>query len=679
MANKDLRVEGKTVEEAVHKAATLLEVLPEDLSVEIIDPGSQGFLGFNRRPAVIMARRARENPEEDGSTRESASGQVDRLNEETVAAEVPGKEERQQGYVWVENGKICVKGDELPATIITGNHFELYVNGQPVADEVAVRAGDSIEVRPRVEKEDGAWQLLVSSDGLKAELVIKPGYIHTWELKDHSPATQLLLEGDPVDVALPAITREQLEAELNRQQVTYGIDAEALQKACTATENLKLVIARGKLPQAGEDARVECFFSTDEITRVDVGEEERVDYREMVVRVSVAIGDLLAVKIPPRPGVPGVTVTGKPVAPPEPGDIELVAGQGTEVIDGQRAVAKIEGRPKLRRLHKKAIIDVLPVLFHKGDVNLESGNLKFKGSINISGSITDTMQVVATQDLEVAGDVTRATVSAGGSIIIRNNCIGSSLVAGGASGIFQVAEPILSDLAESLCLLRGAAQQIEKSAGKQLRTASQVDMGYLLNVLVENKFKKIPLLVTSLEKLTRDIEEGVEEQSLIQLARELSRAFHNAAAIRGLKLEELDNFIRALQEMADYCQEVPRGKGNITLNYSLNSNLRASGQVKILGRGCFNTNIKAGDRVEIKGVFRGGSIYAGNDVYLQEMGSPGEVRTLVRVAEGKLIKVAKIWPSSVLQIGKRIRSIETEKDRVLAYLDSEKNLTLGTF
>jgi len=679
VANKDLRVEGKTVEEAVHKAATLLEVLPEDLTVEIIDQGSRGFLGFNHRSAVIMARRARETPEEDGSSREPASGQVERLNEETVAVEVPGKEEPQQGYVWVENDKIYVEGDELPATIITGNHFELYVNEQPVTGEAAVRAGDSIEVRPRVEKEEGTWQLLVSSDGLKAEVVIKPGYIHTWELKDHSPANRLLLEGDPVDVAVPALTREQLEAELNRQQVTHGIDAEALQKACTATENLKLVIARGKLPQAGEDAQVECLFSTDEITRVEVGEEERVDYREMVVRTSVAIGDLLAVKVPPRPGVPGVTVTGKPIAPPEPGDIELVAGKGTEVIDGKRAVAKIEGRPQLRRLRKKAIIDVLPVLFHKGDVNLESGNLKFKGSINISGSITDTMQVVATQDLEVAGDVTGATVSAGGSITVRNNCIGSSLVAGGASSIFQGAEPILSDLAESLCLLQGAAQQLGKSAGKQLRTASQVDMGYLLNVLVENKFKKIPLLVTSLEKLTRDVEEGAEEQALIQLARELSRAFHNAAAIQGLNLEELGNFIRALQEMADYCQEVPRGKGNITLNYSLNSNLRASGQVKILGRGCFNTDIMAGDRVEIKGVFRRGSIYAGNDVHLQEMGSPGGARTLVRVAEGKLIKVVKIWPNSVLQIGKRISSVETEKDRVLAYLDSEKNLTLGTF
>ncbi|MDN5361171.1 MAG: uncharacterized protein PWP70_218 [Moorella sp. (in: firmicutes)] len=723
MAAEEVRTEGRTVAEAIRQAAAILEVLPEDLEVEVVQHESNGFLGIGRRPAVIIARRAGEpaaggegaslSPEEDAA---APRIMLEAGGEETLASPAAGVERTpgtvaepgadnspvittvadagagagmtlaaagedvdQPGYAWVEGGRVQVGGGEPPATIIAGDQFDLYVNGQQVAGEATVRSGDKVEVRPRVETEKAQWKLTISGDGLAARLVLKPGFQKTWRLKDQFPAARLQLEGEGVARALPALTREELLAELQRQQVVFGIDEEAIRQALTATEAREIIVARGRPPQPGEDGRVECLFPTAGANRVEVGEEERVDYREMVVRASAATGDLLAVKVLPRPGKPGQTVTGKVITPPEPRDVELVAGKGTEVIDGQRCVAREEGQPQLHQRRGQVVIDIIPVLLHRGDVDLASGNLKFKGGINITGNVTETMQVAASQDVEISGDVTQATVKAGGSIIIRRNCIGSTLVAGGVHGVYQSVEPLLADLAQQLPLLQTALQQLERGASRQRQPGRQFNTGYLVNILVENKFKKIPAQACKLEQLTKGVQGGPQEQRLVQLAQELVRAFRNPAAMQGLGSANLERLITGVREMAAYCREIPQDGGHITLNYALNSKLQASGQVKVTGRGCFNTEIIAGGKVEIHGVFRGGSIYASDDVFAQEVGSSGGARTLIRVAEGKTIKAGKIWTNCTLQVGKRIRQIDKEESLLMAYLNHEGDLVLGTF
>lgn len=687
MASGKIRVEGRSVAEAIQQAAAILEVLPEELEVEIVQPGSQGFLGLGRRPAVIIASVAGTSGERVDVTPAAGRGRAGSVAGGPGAGAVAGdmapgpagEEQERPGYAWVEGGQVKVGGGEPPATIIAGEHFDLYVNGQQAPGEITVRAGDTIEVQSRAEVEKGQWKLAVSSDGLVARLTLKPGYQRTWRLKDQFPAARLQLEGEEVVRALPALTREDLLAELKRQQVVFGVDEDAVRQACAAAEAIEIVVARGQPPQPGEDGRVECLFSTAVADRVEVGEEERVDYREMMVRTSVAIGELLAVKVPPRPGKPGKTVTGKEISPPEPRDVELVAGKGTEVIDGQRCIAREEGRPQLRQQRGRVFIDIIPLLLHRGDVDLSSGNLKFKGGINITGNVTETMQVVASQDVEIGGDVTQATVNAGGSITVRRNCIGSTLVAGGLNSVYQSAEPILSDLASQLPLLQAALQQLEKGASRQRYPVRPLNTGYMVSILVENKFQKLPSLAGKLEQLTRGIQGGPQEQKLVRLARELAQSFRNPAAMQGLGSSILAGLVEGVREMAEYCREIPRDGGNIILSYALNSKLQASGQVKVAGRGCYNTEIIAGGKVEIQGVFRGGSIYAGDEVYVQEIGSSGGARTLIRVAEGKVIKAGRIWPNSTLQVGKRVRQIDNEENQVMAYLNSEGDLVLGTF
>ncbi|MDO4943530.1 MAG: Jag N-terminal domain-containing protein, partial [Lachnospiraceae bacterium] len=51
---ENIRVEGKTVQDAVMNAAVQLGVPSSDLEYEVIDEGNKGFLGlFNVKPAII--------------------------------------------------------------------------------------------------------------------------------------------------------------------------------------------------------------------------------------------------------------------------------------------------------------------------------------------------------------------------------------------------------------------------------------------------------------------------------------------------------------------------------------------------------------------------------------------------------------------------------------------------
>ena len=51
-----IEITGKTVDEAITNATIKLSVTSDKLEYEVIDKGSNGFLGINRRPAVIKVR-----------------------------------------------------------------------------------------------------------------------------------------------------------------------------------------------------------------------------------------------------------------------------------------------------------------------------------------------------------------------------------------------------------------------------------------------------------------------------------------------------------------------------------------------------------------------------------------------------------------------------------------------
>ena len=63
-----IRISAKTVDDAITEASIQLGTSSDNIEYEVVEKGSTGFLGFGSRPAVIMARKKEEAPEESRET-----------------------------------------------------------------------------------------------------------------------------------------------------------------------------------------------------------------------------------------------------------------------------------------------------------------------------------------------------------------------------------------------------------------------------------------------------------------------------------------------------------------------------------------------------------------------------------------------------------------------------------
>jgi hypothetical protein len=210
---------------------------------------------------------------------------------------------------------------------------------------------------------------------------------------------------------------------LKKEGVVFGIDTDAIAEALNKEIYHKAIcVAKGRTPVAGMDARVEFKFRKEaQKSPLKEDKDGRVNFRELGLIENVNAGQLLAKKIPPTPGTPGVTVTGEQIPAKDGEDVEIPAGKGTKLSeDGSALYADCDGRV----LWTGQKIEVETVYEIKGDIGFETGNIEFKGSLIVGGNVTSGFSVSVTGDVEVRGCVERATVKAGGDIRVKNGILG---------------------------------------------------------------------------------------------------------------------------------------------------------------------------------------------------------------------------------------------------------------
>lgn len=227
---------------------------------------------------------------------------------------------------------------------------------------------------------------------------------------------------------------EMINEALEREKVKEGLMPDVIEDLSRAKgkRGVPVLVAKGRLPGMGSDAKVEYFFETDPKPKIKVSEKDgRVDYREAGVIQQVNEGQLLAVKTPALPGEAGISVTGVPITGKLGTDVPLLRGQGTRFEDEEklRIVAEIAGSAKLRgngevEVSGRHIVD--------GDVDYETGNVRFNGSVIVKGAVRAGFEVVATHDVEVQGVVEDAVIHCGGNLFVRGGFIGQG------KGLIQV-------------------------------------------------------------------------------------------------------------------------------------------------------------------------------------------------------------------------------------------------
>jgi len=329
-----------------------------------------------------------------------------------------------------------------------------------------------------------------------------------------------------------------VKAFLQEKNITHGIkmdyDIESwLFEARPGNE--PFVIAEGKAHKCLKAAEIRYHFPVDYLHAGKINEDGSIDFRDRGDIPHVEEGTLLAEKINPEYGPPGMDVFGKQILMDRPDDLIFSAGPGSRLAeDGTRIYAVASGQPHLDALGN---ISVYPEFQIKGDLGFETGHVHFDGNvivngmvkegfkvkcasltakeihgaeIDITGDLNVSLGIVDTELVKVRGSVQakfihNSKINAFGDLIVQKEIIDSKICLSGAC---------IND--GGLILNSTISAKLGISAGtignpKSKPSILTVGVDEQINLLVKEIDSKIHMNKTAIQKFETEISQLEEE------------------------------------------------------------------------------------------------------------------------------------------------------------------------
>lgn len=283
---------------------------------------------------------------------------------------------------------------------------------------------ESINKNEQLEAVEKSIILSISEDKMSATvMVIKP--------TDESTADTLKLMGK--DILLNKI------AEKN---ICYGINKEIIPVIFKKQiYDREIVIAQGLPAVEGRDGHLEYFFNKDIVKAPKLLENGNVDFHDLNILQNVEKGALLSSYTPHIENQDGCDITGKIIKLKPVKKYAIPKGKNTAFSeDGLKLFAQKDGNVEFID-NKICVSDILEI---KGDVDLATGDIYFRGDIIVKENVITGFTVKATGSISVNGFVEAAYLYAGGDIILKNGIQGSN------KGIISADGSLVAKFAESV-------------------------------------------------------------------------------------------------------------------------------------------------------------------------------------------------------------------------------------
>ncbi|UHA73912.1 DUF342 domain-containing protein [Paenibacillus sp. 481] len=220
-------------------------------------------------------------------------------------------------------------------------------------------------------------------------------------------------------------TFEQLESFVRSHEVRFGVLTKVLQEIASNPVAFKqgaTMIAEGKPSVSGEDGYIRMLIKSGEQEQRPLEHEDgTVDLKQVKNLDNILKGQRIAQRIPARPGIAGIDVTGEPLKSKDGKEARFKIGKNVVVDqDGNFMYATIDGL--IARTDREKI-NVFPVYEVNGDVDYRTGNIDFVGTIVIRGNVLTGFTVKASGDIRVYGGVEGALIEALGSVEVTGGII----------------------------------------------------------------------------------------------------------------------------------------------------------------------------------------------------------------------------------------------------------------
>lgn len=233
-------------------------------------------------------------------------------------------------------------------------------------------------------------------------------------------------------------SRAEVQHLLTQAGVCYGIDKKAIVVLCEKMQqglstDFTVALARGKASRAGEDSRFEFYMDVDLKSGL-FREDGTVDFKALNMALLVDKGQAIGELHPPVAGVEGRDVVGGVMSADQGCELLVEAGRHVAVVRQDdrpvRYVADAVGELVIvdggERMPPTLALAVHEKMVIQGDVDYETGNIDFPGSVEVTGSVRSGFSVRAEGNIIVQGHIEdKAEIDCGGNVAVQHGISGA--------------------------------------------------------------------------------------------------------------------------------------------------------------------------------------------------------------------------------------------------------------
>lgn len=389
MSNEQIILEGKDYEKLINQGMKHFNARKEDLNIEILESRKNIFSSYFK---VKITK-------EEKKTLEIISNSIESILNENLKSN-----SRNIEFDFREDG-VYVKAEEGANLVDIVTKIDLH----------RIQSVDLTKIKQMLEIGNlSNWIKIAepqSEKRIDCEYIIK---LNNDKMKAYILVTK--------PIGGKEVEKEAIMEALQQNNVRFNIKDEEIEKLVNnKTYDIEILVAEGIEPQSGEDAELVYYFDTSTDKSFMVGEDGKIDFRELSLIKNVNTGEKLVTLVPHTEGIPGKNVLGEPVPGKDGKKLSLPKGKNVNISDdGLELAAAIDGEVKI--IDGK--VNVFSVYEVKNNVDNSTGNIRFNGKVIVSGNVLTGFIIEAEGDVEVYGVVEGAQIKSNGNIILHRGIQG---------------------------------------------------------------------------------------------------------------------------------------------------------------------------------------------------------------------------------------------------------------
>ncbi|AXI00090.1 DUF342 domain-containing protein [Sporosarcina sp. PTS2304] len=682
---KVITVQANTVEEAIQQALTMLDLPIEKVTVKVLTNPGRRLMGLRKVPAEVQVTSIEEVEhipvEKELSKIEELANLLDEVdisvlqtvNHPVEEKKVETNHTSDRSVACIQDGEVHFRfNDESLPLLIPNENALLTVNGELCTQSTTIQPEDQVTLTICDEVVAPKFTISLIEKDMIALLSFVPGKRIKRSLVNTSWSPRLAIRVEEKVEITNDLKPQQIVDELKQMGIQQGLLFPAIKKVTEVIKPYELIVAKGILPVEGTDGDLEVHIRYEEF---DPNSEEKVDFREMNAITNVREGQVIATHVLPVAGTPGQSLLGRKIPVKPVRDIMLRLGKNVQQVE-QNIVTLISGKPVLDWRDRLVKIDVNNEFNHPGEVSLESGNIRFEGDVRIGGNVLPSMFVGATGSIFVGGSVTKATIHAMKTVMVRGNVLSSTISVGKQEAAISELAKLLTDVTHLLVQIKEAVDQIFIIRGQGEADLNPSELKRLIHLLMEKRYAQFEDLNKQFIQKVRSQKESLDVE-WVNVADSLYDIFINPL---NEDMQNMEGFARVVEEAQILVQlynadSSPQTK--LSVPYAINSTLYSNGHIEVFSKGVYHSDLTAEQTIKIKGVCRGGEITAPLAITLQEAGSESPVKTVIRTSAEGCITIGMAYVGTEIYIGTRKHVFTKDATNITARLTTEGEIDLG--